>query len=55
MKLVNCIIVIITKCIILILNILGKKAGTLPGRIALKLNNKFFKCLFNSYKGIIRI
>lgn len=39
MKLVNCIIVIITKCIILILNILGKKAGTLPGRIALKLNN----------------
>lgn len=38
MKLVNCIIVIITKFIILILNILGKKAGTLPGRIALKLN-----------------
>jgi len=38
MKLLNCIIILITKLIILILGILGRKAGTLPGRIALKLN-----------------
>lgn len=38
MKLLNYIIIVITKCLIFILNILGRKAGTLPGRIALKLN-----------------
>ena len=38
MKIINSIIILITKAIIFILNILGKKAGTIPGRIALKLN-----------------
>ena len=38
MKIINSIIILITKLIIFILNILGKKAGTIPGRIALKLN-----------------
>ncbi|MBE6152615.1 MAG: DUF1727 domain-containing protein [Firmicutes bacterium] len=34
----NCIIVIIAKFITFILKLLGKNAGTVPGRIALKLN-----------------
>ncbi len=38
MKFINMFIIIITKIIIFILNLLGKKAGTVPGRIAIKLN-----------------
>lgn len=38
MKIINMFIIIITKLIIKVLNLLGKKAGTIPGRIALKLN-----------------
>lgn len=38
MKLINSIIVIIAKFIAFILRLLGKNAGTVPGRIALKLN-----------------
>ncbi len=38
MKLVNCSIVILSKLIAFILKLCGKNAGTLPGRIALKLN-----------------
>lgn len=38
MKIINIFIIIITKIIIGILNLLGRKGGTVPGRIALKLN-----------------
>lgn len=38
MKIVNMIIILITKIISFILRLCGKSAGTLPGRIALKLN-----------------
>lgn len=38
MNLLNCIIIIITKILIFILHILGRKAGTLPGKVALTLN-----------------
>lgn len=38
MKIINMIIILIAKLISFILKLFGKKAGTLPGRIALKLN-----------------
>ena len=38
MKIINIVIILIAKVIAFILNLLGKKAGTVPGRIALKLN-----------------
>ena len=53
MKIINLIIILITKVTIFILNILGKKAGTMPGRIALKLNKNIRNFIKTDAKIIV--